>query len=167
MRKIFAAVTAFGALAGAQGLGRRFSPTPDHARTRQWYECLSKPSFTPPGPVFGVVWMGLDALIGYGGYRLLQAPPSEKRRIALWAWALSIAGIAGFPYVAFRERKLGEALGVSIGLIGTTGLAIGTASHVDRKAALSGLPLFGWLLFATLLQEELWRRNPTQAAPDA
>lgn len=160
MKKIVAVAIAMGAVLGAQAMGRAYSPTPDHARTRKWYESLSKPSYTPPGPVFGIVWTVLDALIGYAGYRLIQAPPSKARRIALWAWALSIAGIAGFPYVAFRERKLGGALGVSLGLIGTTGVAIGTASHVDKRAAWVGMPLLSWLLFATFLQEEIWRLNP-------
>lgn len=164
MKKLYAALTAAGAIVVAQETGRRYSPTPDHKKTRRWYESLEKPSYTPPGPVFGVIWCLLDGLIGYAGYRLMTAPPSRARRIALWAWWMSVAGVAGFPYVAFGKRCPGGALAISAGLIGTSGLAIGTASRVDKRAAMAGLPLFAWLLYATLLQEEIWRRNPEERA---
>ena len=33
------------------------------------------------------------------------------------------------------------------------------ASQVDRRAAYADLPLVAWVIFAAVLQEEVWRRN--------
>ncbi len=163
MRNSVARTTAAGiattAVVAAQLCGKRYSPTPDHPRTAAWYAALRKPSFTPPGPVFGIAWTGLDALLGYSGYRLMVAKPSSARSLALGAWSLNLLGVAGFSWVLFGRKRLGEALGVTAGMVATSAAAVTTATLVDRKAALADLPLLGWVVFATLLQEEVWRRN--------
>ena len=154
-----AAAIATTAVVAAQLCGKRYSPTPDHPRTAAWYAALRKPSFTPPGPVFGIAWTGLDALLGYSGFRLMVARPSNARTLALGAWSLNLLGVAGFSWVLFGRKRLGEALGVTAGMVATSAAAVTTATLVDRKAALADLPLLGWIVFATLLQEEVWRRN--------
>ena len=160
MRKTSAAVLAGGAVIAAQLSGRRYGPTPDHPRTAAWYAALRKPSFTPPGPVFGIAWTGLDALLGYSGYRLLKARPSMLRSAALGAWTLNLLGVAGFSWVLFGRKRLDEALEVTAGMVVSSAAAAATAAAVDRRAAWADLPLLGWVLFASVLQEEVWRRNP-------
>ncbi len=159
MNKLEAVALAGGSVLGAQLSGRRYSPTPDHPRTAAWYAALRKPSYTPPGPVFGIAWTGLDTLLGYSGYRLLLAPPSQRRNLALLAWTANVLGVGGFSWVLFKRKQLDEALGVTLGMVGTSAAAIATAAVVDRRAAWADVPLFAWLLFASLLQEEVWRRN--------
>lgn len=159
MRNDVAAVLAGSAVAMAQSLGARANPSPDHPRTASWYASLRKPSVTPPGPVFGVVWTGLDLLLGFAGYRLMQAKPSPARNMALAAWSSNLLGIAGFSWVLFGRKQLGEALGVSSAMVITSAATVGTAALVDRKAAYASAPLLAWVLFATVLQEEVWRRN--------
>ena len=62
-----AVLLAGSALAMAALAGKRFAPSPDHPRTAAWYAGLSKPSFTPPGPVFGGAWAVLYPLLGWAG----------------------------------------------------------------------------------------------------
>ena len=159
MRTTTAAALAGSAVIAAQAAGARYSPAPNHPRTAAWYAALRKPSFTPPGIVFGLAWTGLDALLGYAGYRLLTAPPSPKRTAALSAWASNLAGIAGFSWVLFGCKRLDEALGVTAGMVATATATSVTAATVDRRAAYACLPLLGWVVFASVLQEEVWRRN--------
>ncbi len=159
MNKLQAAALAGGSVLGAQLSGGRYGPTPNHPRTAIWYARLRKSSFTPPGPVFGVAWTGLDTLLGYSGYRLLLAPPSRRRTLALLAWTANVLGVGGFSWVLFKRKELDEALGVTLGMVGTSAAAIATAAGVDRRAAWADAPMFAWLLFASLLQEEVWRRN--------
>lgn len=159
MRNGTAAVLAGGAVAVAQGIGAQANPSPDHPRTAAWYKSLAKPSATPPGPVFGVAWTGLDLLLGYAGFRLMKARPSPARSTALVAWSSNLLGIAGFSWVFFGRKQLGEALGVSSAMVVTSAATVGTAALVDRKAAYASAPLLVWVLFATVLQEEVWRRN--------
>ena len=159
MRKTEAAILAGSLVVAAQLAGARNAPTPAHPATAAWYAKLRKPSFTPPGPVFGAAWTLLDAALGYSGYRLLTAAPSARRSWALGAWASNLLGIGGFSWALFGRHRLGAALGVSLGMVGTSTAAAATAAQVDRRAAAADLPLLGWVLFASLLQEEVWRRN--------
>ena len=143
----------------AQLTGARNNPSPSHPKTAAWYAALRKPSFTPPGPVFGLAWTGLDALLGYAGYRLLIARPSNPRRAALGAWGLNLLGVAGFSWVLFGRKRLDEALEVTAGMVVVATATTVAASAVDRRAAYACLPLVGWVIFAAVLQEEVWRRN--------
>lgn len=159
MQKLPAAALAAICVIGAQLAGKPFSPTPGHPRIAIWYASLRKPSFTPPGPVFALAWTGLDALLGYAGYRLLIASPGPRRSVALGAWATNVLGVAGFSWVLFGRKRLDEALGVTLGMVASSITAVATAAPVDRPAAWSSVPLAGWVSFAALLQEEVWRRN--------
>ncbi len=159
MRPILAAVVAGTGVIAAQLVGRFNSPTPDHPRTTAWYASLRKPSMTPPGPVFGIVWTGLDALVGYAGYRLLCAPATRARAVALSVWSLNLLGIGGFSWVLFGRKKLGEATGLTAGMVATAIGTVAASSPVDRRASLASVPLALWVCFALVLQEEIWRRN--------
>jgi tryptophan-rich sensory protein len=159
MRQTTAALIAGSAVIAAQWTGARSSPTPSHPGTAAWYAALRKPSFTPPGWVFGLAWTGLDALLGYCGYRLLAAKPSRLRQAAIGAWSLNLLGIAGFSWVLFGRKRLDEALEVSTGMVVTAATTSAVAAAVDRRAGYACLPLLGWVIFAALLQEEVWRRN--------
>lgn len=159
MQKVVAASLAGSLVLAAQLVGGHYSPTPSHPKTAAWYAALRKPRFTPPGPVFGLAWTGLDALFGYSGYRLLVAPPSARRTTALAVWATNLLGIAGFSFVLFGRKNLGGALGVTSGMVASSAAAVATSAMVDRKAALADAPLLAWVLFATVLQEEVWRKN--------
>ena len=159
MNRTQAALAAGAAVTTAQLLGARWNPGPAHPGTAAWYAALRKPSFTPPGPVFGAAWTALDALLAYSGYRLLTAQASPKRNAALGAWSLNLLGIAGFSWVLFGRRRLGEALGVTAGMVVTASATAASAALVDRKAAYADVPLLAWVAFAAVLQEEVWRRN--------
>jgi benzodiazapine receptor len=159
MDRTTAAVAAGTAVIAAQYLGSQSAPTPAHPRTALWYALLRKPSFTPPGPVFGVAWTLLDGLLGYAGYRLLTARPSVARTTALGLWGLNVMGVGSFSWVLFGRKKLGEATGVSGAMLASAVGCVAAAAEVDRNAALAGLPLTLWTAFATVLQEDVWRRN--------
>ena len=154
-----AALTAAVAVAAAAVAGSRFGPTPNHPRTAAWYGRLRKPSYTPPGPVFGAAWTVLDGLLWYSGFRLLSRPAQPRQRLALGLWGLSVMGVGGFSWVLFGRKRLDEALGVTAGMVASSAGFVAAAAPVDRKAAWAGVPLAAWVIFAFLLQEEVWRRN--------
>lgn len=149
------------AIAGAVlGFGGRFGPMPTRPRTAAWYATLEKPAFTPPGPVFGLVWPLLDGLLWLCGARLLSGPVRGERALAVSLWAATMAGVAGFNAVLFGRKRLDAALGVNAAMLGASAGLATTAWRVDRTAGLAALPVAAWVGFALLLQEELWRRNP-------
>ncbi len=159
MDKPKAAMLAGAAVVTAQLIGGRNGPMPDQPLTTAWYAALNKPGFTPPDVVFPVAWTALSALLGYSGYRLLTAPRTPTRRPALWAWSLNLLGICTYSWLMFGRKRLGAGLAVTIGMVGSSSALVATAARVRRDAALAGVPLVAWTAFATLLQEEVWRRN--------
>ena len=159
MDRVAAAAIAGGAVVAAQASGGRFAPTPSRPRTAAWYAALRKPSFTPPGPVFGVAWTVLDTLLGYAGYRLLTARPGPARQLALGFWGLNVAGIGGFSWVLFGKKRLGAATGVTAAMVASSVGVVAASRRVDDRAALACVPLAAWVVFALVLQEEVWRRN--------
>jgi benzodiazapine receptor len=159
MRNSTAILIAGSAVAAAAVAGGRFGPTPAHPRTAAWYARLRKSPLTPPGPVFAAAWTIIDGLLWYGGSRLLVQRASPSRNAALGFWGLSILGVGGFSWVLFGRKRLDEALGVTAGMIVTSVGLVATAEAVDRKAAIASAPLAAWVVFASFLQEEVWRRN--------
>ena len=159
MRKGDAALVATGAVLLAAAAGFRYRPTPDQPGNTVWYAVLDKPSFRPPGPVIGAAWTVLDGLLAYAGARLIAAPPAPAKRAAVGGWATAVAGLFVYPWLMFGRHRLGAALAAVVGMLGGTATAIGAGASVDRKAAGALVPLAGWLVFAGVLQEELWRRN--------
>ena len=145
------------ALIGWSGL--TFSPSPGHPRTRRWYRRLDKPGFTPPRPVFGAGWGVIEGFLAYGGYRLLRGRPSTARRAEIGLWVVNNLLIAGWSGLFFGRKALGPSALAAGAMIAVAGGYAAVASKTDRIAALSAAPLIGWLGFATLLAEEVWRRN--------
>ncbi len=157
-----AAALVAGVLGAAALVGRRNAPDPSHPRISRWYHRLRKPGFTPPDPVFGAVWPVLETIYGYGGYRVLRASPSPQRNAAAALWLANSAMIGGWTQLFFGERKLGASLGAAAAMFAGSLGYVAAANRVDRKAAIAGVPLAAWLGFATLLSEEVWRRNPPE-----
>lgn len=152
---------AVGVVAAALLLGGRSRPSFDQPLTKRWYDRLRKPGFTPPAPVFALAWPVIQAAQAYSGYKLLRLPGSPERNAAIAFWSVTQVGVAGWSEVFFGQRAPGWA---TIGSAALGGSAIGhvvAARQVDARAAIAGMPLVAWVSFATLLAEEVWRRNDT------
>lgn len=159
MSPLLAAGIALGAVTAAALFGRRASPTPKHERTQRWYKRLDKPGFTPPAPVYAIAWTGIQAGLAYGGYKLLRADASRARTTALALWAGNQVGIGGWSKVFFGNRAPGRGTIASAALGANAFGYVAAAGNVDKTAARTGMPLVAWVGFATLLSEEIWRRN--------
>lgn len=133
---------------------------PQRPSTAAWYGLLRKPGYTPPGPVIGAAWGVLETLLTATGYRLLRAPDSGARSAALGAWALTLVGLAGYPWLFFRQKRLASSAAASGAMLASAAGLTFAAREVDEPAAVMTVPLLLWLSFATVLSEELWRRNP-------
>jgi len=137
--------------------GARNSPA---GRSKAWYARLDKPGFTPPKPVFPVVWTGLYALIAWSGWRIWQAEDSPERSRALQLWAAQLATNAKWSKLFFERHRPDLALLDSLVLEWEIANYILTARKVDRAAAGAFIPYLAWVGFATVLNAEIARRNP-------
>lgn len=151
-------------VAGVMGLnavlGRRNTPTPDHPSIDRWYHRLNKPAFTPPDPVFGAVWPVLETGMAVAGYRLMRQPPSPYRGTAVVLWLGTTAMIGGWSELFFGRKALAASSVTAAAMTASSAAYVAAAARVDRPAALAGVPLTAWLVFATALAESVRRRNP-------
>lgn len=121
----------------------------------QWYVDLAKPSFNPPGWIFGPVWTALYILIGYAGARIW----ARELNLPIQFWFTQMILNFLWSPVFFSFHSTGTALLV-IGVLLVTILGfIATTWRSDRVSALLFVPYAAWVGFATLLNFEIWRLN--------
>jgi len=151
----FGLLTSLAAVAGGRSTRGGLSP---------WYEKLNKPPFQPPAWLFAPVWTFLYGLIALSGWRIYRCSrsPRRERVLGLWAAQLGLNGL--WSWLFFGKRRPRAALVDSALLLGTAVAYVGAAHGVDRTAAKLFVPYVGWLSFATLLNEEIVRRNPSPGA---
>jgi tryptophan-rich sensory protein len=129
--------------------------TPMHP---EWYATLQKPSWNPPGWVFGPVWTALYLLMGLAARRVVRRTGLLTLPMLLFAIQLGL-NVAWSP-VFFGQKKPREAL-VLLGLIVGTAVATAIAfGRVDRTAGLLLLPYLAWLALAFSLNRAIVVRNP-------
>ena len=153
-----AALAGFGALvSGAAAYGARY--TPDRPTTRAWYAALEKPPFNPPKAVFPPVWTLLYGLIAVSGWRVWHRAPSTRRSAALALWGAQLVTNAAWSKLFFGAKRPRAALADVAGLLALIGAYAAVAREVDEPAAWLMAPYGAWVAFATLLNEEIVRRN--------
>lgn len=153
-----AALAGFGALVTAAAVyGARYSPA--RPATRAWYAQLEKPPFNPPNAVFAPVWTVLYGLIATSAWRVWRREPSTRRTTALALWGAQLAANAAWTKLFFGAKRPKAALADIVGLLTLIGAYASAARAVDRSAAWMMAPYGAWVAFATLLNEEIVRRN--------
>lgn len=150
-----------GAVLASALIARANAPTPDNPEIRRQYDQLEKPPITPPERAFSVIWPPLFMALTFSGLRIWNAPPSPARTQALTLWGVVQALNA--VWMAIGPRHLGGQLATSVASLGTSAAYAWRARQVDGPAAGMVAPYVGWLGFANVLTEELWRRNRANA----
>ena len=135
------------------------TPSPNHPRTMLWYLTLREPMFKPPDWLFPVAWTAIEAGLATAAYRLLRAEPSAARTKALALWGWNVSMIGGWSRLFFKRHNLGVSAIAAAGLVATSAAFVHEAKRVDKTASRAGLPLVGWVAFATVLTATIWRMN--------
>jgi tryptophan-rich sensory protein len=111
-----------------------------------WFDALRKPSFVPPGWLFGVVWPILYALLGIAVGMILAEPPSDQRRFAL--------------ILFFARHDIVLAKIVIFVMAAVAALSARQFLKMRRPAGLLMLPYLAWLVFAATLNSTIESLNP-------
>jgi translocator protein len=138
---------------GAASLGAIFMPG-------EWYATLNKPSWNPPGWIFGPVWSALYSLMAVSAWLVWKRGGfvAQRRPLALFltqlvlntAWTPLFFGLHR-PGIAFVEIVL-LWLAIAATLV--------AFRPVSRVAAWLLAPYLAWVSFAAALNFTLWRLNP-------
>jgi tryptophan-rich sensory protein len=120
---------------------------------------LAKPSFTPPGWIFGPTWLVLYLMMGIALYLVWQrqgtlaTPAATPFFIQLFLnglWSLIFFGLRS-PFWAFLEITL-----LWFAILVTITLFL----KVVPAAGYLLIPYLLWVSFATVLTFLVWRMNP-------
>jgi tryptophan-rich sensory protein len=122
----------------------------------EWYAGLSKPSFNPPGWLFGPVWSVLYLLIAVAGWRSFERDRSG-RPMQLW-WTQLALNFLWSP-VFFAAHRIGLALVIVLLMLAAILVFIATVWRQDRVAAWLFAPYAAWVAFASLLNGSIWMLN--------
>ena len=126
-----------------------------------WYATLVKPTWTPPGWVFGPVWTVLYALMGIAAARVWirhRQTSAGKRSLALFGAQLAMN--AEWPVLFFGLKAPGSALVAIVILWGAIAALILWWWRLERPSSLLLIPYLAWVSYATALNAAIWQLNP-------
>lgn len=125
-----------------------------------WYRGLEKPAWNPPDVVFAPVWTTLYVLMGLALLEVWRMERSRPEvRIALGLFAAQLALNLAWSWIFFDRKLLGLALIEVLALDASVVATIRAFGRLSLRAALPLLPYLAWILFATMLNAEIWRLN--------
>jgi translocator protein len=125
-----------------------------------WFDGLGKPTFMPPGWMFGAAWTTLYTLMGIALALILAQQASDRRRTALILFFTQLAlNFAWSPiFFAGHDIKLANAVIFVMAVIAAV-----AARQFYRLCPLAGLlmtPYLAWLCFAAALNTAIDKLNP-------
>ncbi len=125
----------------------------------EWYESLNKPSWNPPGWLFGPVWTVLYLMMAVAAWRVWRRGGWAPQGRALRWYLLQLLLNAAWTPVFFGLKNPGLGLVVILLLWLAIFLTQRQFAKVDRIAAVLLVPYGFWVSFATVLNATLWRLN--------
>ena len=132
--------------------------TMDSVRT--WYADLSKPSFNPPGWVFGVVWPILYVMMGIAAFLIWsKGVGSRQTRVALGLFMFQLVLNGLWTPIFFGLHMMALALAEIILLWVAILATILAFRRISKPAAYILIPYILWVSFATVLNAALWHLN--------
>lgn len=126
-----------------------------------WYTTIQKPVFTPPNWIFAPVWTILYTMMGTAaGIVWSRGLHHIWVKTALYHFVFQLLFNALWSIVFFSLQEVFWALLIIITLLVLIGLTIKWFNVVNKTAAYLLIPYLIWVLFATVLNFEIWRLNP-------
>lgn len=123
----------------------------------EWYLSLKKPSWTPPGWAFPVVWTILYIMIAYSGWLIWQAG-GFGFVFALWVSQLVLN--AAWSWLFFGRKRMDQAM-IDVSFMWLIIVAyITAAAPISQMAAMLFAPYLIWVTIAAALNLKVWQMNP-------
>ncbi|SDG90355.1 TspO and MBR related proteins [Psychroflexus sediminis] len=125
-----------------------------------WYTTLEKPSFTPPGWLFGPVWTLLYILMGVAaGIVWSRGFHHIWVKTALYHFGFQLVLNASWSIAFFGYQSPLAGLLIIIALIILVLITYKWFKIVNNWAAYLLIPYIIWIFYAAALNFEIWRLN--------
>ncbi|NTS43951.1 tryptophan-rich sensory protein [Flavisolibacter sp. BT320] len=128
--------------------------------SNSWYQTIEKPSWQPPGWLFGPVWTTLYILMGIALYLVWKssAPPKIKR-IAITLWIIQLVFNFLWSFIFFTQHQIDWALAEILVLWFFILLTIIYFAKISKPAAWLLVPYISWVSFASMLTYTIYKLN--------
>ncbi len=125
-----------------------------------WYQTLAKPSFQPPGWVFGPVWTLLYTLMGIAAWRVWRrGRDSPGVHLAVVLFGIQLALNAAWSPIFFGAHAITLALVVLLLLSAAVLATLVAFVRIDRPAGWMLAPYLAWVTFASILNAAIVNLN--------
>lgn len=124
-----------------------------------WYTTIAKPSWTPPGWLFGPVWGLLYLAMSVSAWLIWRQRTRISVALPLGFYLAQLLLNGLWSWLFFGRQLIGTALVdlfILVLLIAMTSLLF---MRIDKKAGILLLPYLAWASFATVLNLQIWRLN--------
>jgi tryptophan-rich sensory protein len=126
----------------------------------EWYAGLNKPSWNPPGWLFGPVWTTLYTLMGIAAWRVWSRRGWRAPGRPLAWFLVQLALNAAWTPLFFGLKNPGVALVCIVMMVVAIAATIRAFfKSGESLAAMLLAPYLAWTSFATFLNFTLWRMN--------
>ena len=128
--------------------------------TESWYQTINKPTWNPPGWVFGPVWTTLYIMMGVALFIIWKSSVNDNlKRTAITLFAVQLVLNFFWSFIFFDQQQPGWALVEIIMLWIFILLTIFSFARVNKTAAWLLVPYISWVSFATILNYTIWKLN--------
>lgn len=124
-----------------------------------WYGTINKPSFTPPGWVFGPVWTALYIAMAVAVWLVSRRDGWRANRLAISLYVVQLVFNALWSWIFFGQQEIGWALVNIVALWATIVVVMILFWRRNRSAGWLMLPYVLWVSFASFLNYSLWTLN--------
>lgn len=125
-----------------------------------WYQLLEKPSFQPPGYLFGVVWTILYCFMGFAFALILSARGAKLQIMAIILFILQFLVNLSWSPIFFGQHQVTTALYIIVILWFLIVATIYTFAKIRPLAAWLLVPYLLWVSFASALNYQINVLNP-------
>jgi len=124
-----------------------------------WFAALNKPSFNPPGWVFGPVWTLLYILMGLSFFHIWIKPRIKERTVAKIIYIVQLMLNFAWSFLFFYYQNIALALIDIIVLDIVVVVMLLKFYQLKPTAAYLNIPYLMWILFATALNAAFYFLN--------
>ena len=146
----------FGLSFGAAALGGYFTSWNVHG----WYQNeLLKPAWTPSGASISAIWTSLFTAMAFSAWLVARNRTINEIRIPMAVFIGQLFFNVLWSFLFFGVKRPGLALIELFLLLFAIGATIKVFVPYSKWAAFLLIPYFCWVLFAGLLNFQIWRLN--------
>lgn len=125
-----------------------------------WYQTIARPTWNPPGWIFGPVWTTLYVMMGISLFLVWKEDTSvELKKIGIALFAIQLVLNFFWSFIFFNQHQIGWALVEIVAMWVFILLTIFAFAQVNKAAAWLLVPYISWVSFATILNFTIWQLN--------